>query len=205
MITKTELDIMNSEYSELFKKHGDNEKTLGWNKPKQSIRFEIILKLIQLKYKPNADEKLKLIDVGCGLAHFYVFLKEKNFPVEYTGVDTNQNFTEYCRSKHSNATFYNEIVTNNFHNSDIICASGVFNRRFDNSVKIIQDFILNAQKSTAKVIIINFLHSTALTKYPTNFYTSLCAVESAIDRNLVNGFEIDGLSLPGEFTIGLYK
>ena len=130
-------------------------------------------------------------------------INKDNF--EYIGADANSDFITHCRSKHPNATFYNEIVEDNFHKADIICASGVFNRRFDESIKIIHSFISSAQNSTAKLTVVNFLHTSALKKYSHNFYTSLGDVEAVIDRNLTNGFEIDGLSLPGEFTIGLYK
>ena len=205
MITRDELELMNSEYTSLLKKYGDNEKSLGWNKPKQGLRFEIMLRMIKNKYQSKSTKKLRLLDVGCGLAHFFQYLKKNNFDVNYVGADANSDFIKHCRKKYPNEKFYNEIIEDHFYDANIICASGVFNRKFDKSLEIIKSFLTNSQKSDAEVVVVNFLHVSALQKYPNNFYTSLADIESVIDRNHINGFEIDGVSLPGEVTVGFYK
>ena len=51
----------------------------------------------------------------------------------------------------------------------------------------------------------NFLHSAARKKNHKNYYTAIADIEPFIDRNIISGFEIDALTLPGEFTLGLYK
>ena len=197
MISKTELEKMNRDYSNLLQEHGDDEKSLGWNKPKQQFRFEIFLNMISRQSDIFHDTSLRLLDVGCGLGHFYEFLMKKNIGIDYLGVDINPDFIDLCKAKYTNAMFYNELAEENFHDCDIICASGIFNRYFDKSLENIQEFITNTQKTSAKIIVVNFLHTGALLKHDDNFYTSIADIESVIDRKLTNGFYVDAASLPG--------
>lgn len=205
MIKAKELEKMNNDYSLLLERYGDNEKAVGWNKPKQRVRFEIMLQQIKRKFSSTELRKLRLLDVGCGLGHFYEYLNANDIEVKYVGADANSDFISHCRLKYPNGEFYNVLIENNFYESDIIVASGAFNRKFDDSPNIIKKFIQDTQRSKATVISINFLHSLAINQYEHNYYTSLSDIETVINRSCTSGFVVDGATLPGEFTIALYK
>ena len=205
MINDYELKKMNQDYCQLYEEYGDNERSLGWNKPKQRHRYDILFKMITKRSQLLFKKDIKLLDIGCGLAHFLSYLNEKKFTGIYLGVDANKIFVEKCRKKFPQNQFFCEIVSDYYYNADIIVASGIFNRKFEASKNLIQDFIIGASKSKAKVILANFLHSAARKKNHKNFYTAIADIEPFIDRNIIAGFEIDALTLPGEFTLGLYK
>ena len=59
-------------FNNKLKLHGNSVKSVGWDtKKNQTIRFERSI------YNFKLDNK-KILDVGCGLADFYTFLKKKN-------------------------------------------------------------------------------------------------------------------------------
>ena len=79
MINDYELSKMNQDYSQLYREYGDNERSLGWNKPKQRLRFDIMFNMIKKRSQLVCKKNIKLLDVGCGLAHFLSYLNEKKF------------------------------------------------------------------------------------------------------------------------------
>lgn len=57
-------------YRENFQRYGaNNEGSLGWTKNKQDVRFKQLLRFLE----PNPNESL--LDIGCGFADMYAFLK----------------------------------------------------------------------------------------------------------------------------------
>ena len=205
MITENELEKMNRDYSALFRQYGDDEKSLGWNKPKQRIRFEIFYTMMLRHKFWQGRELVRLLDIGCGLGHFSEFLAEQKLNVQYIGIDPNIEFINSCKKKFPEGLFYNSLFNGDFYDCEIVCASGVFNRKFDQSFQNIQNFFKQSQNASVKLILANFLHIGALEKYETNYYSSIAEIENIIDRTLVSGFEIDAFTLPGEFSICLIK
>ena len=133
MINDYELKKMNQDYCQLYEEYGDNERSLGWNKPKQRHRYDILFKMITKRSQLLFKKDIKLLDIGCGLAHFLSYLNEKKFSGIYVGVDANKIFVEKCRKKFPQKEFFCEIVSDYYYNADIIVASGIFNRKFDAS------------------------------------------------------------------------
>ncbi|MDQ0273387.1 class I SAM-dependent methyltransferase [Cytobacillus purgationiresistens] len=105
----------------------DTYQDVQWgSKASQNIRFEYLYKL----FNENTSDRVSILDVGCGLGHFYKFLIENNKPdVLYTGLDIHSTFIEFLRTKYPNNNFINKSlfeleVDNKF---DYLVASGIFN------------------------------------------------------------------------------
>ena len=196
MITPDEIARMNDDYDNWFKKYGDSEQAVGWNKPKSAIRFKIILD----KIRELVNEETLILDLGCGLAHFLHFLNINGVYCKYIGVDLNDNFIYHNRIKYPEHVFIKSNVLDLNVEADIIVASGLFNRRFDNSQNYIIETFNFAQMNAKKAFCFNYLHSMALRKYETNYYVNVGFLENHINRAYMAGFSIDASSLPGEFT-----
>ena len=200
MPSKKELDHMISEYDSWYSRHGDNYQSVGWNKPKHISRFENLLKFWD--FFPG---KKTIIDVGCGLAHLADHIKSSNPSYKYIGVDINKNFIDINKLKHPTYSFYCGDADNFTNTADVIVASGLFNRRFGDSeaffFKTVDKMISNSKLGCS----FNCLSSLAIKKNSTNFYISMDTIEKVINRKVLNGFLIDGDSIPGELTVHLRK
>ena len=96
--SKNDTDI--KKYSELYRKFGHDERSLGWTKHKQDKRFENILK--------NAGNDLaSVLDIGCGFGDLYSYLK-RSFPnrkIDYTGLDVVPVFITEAREQNPDGKF----------------------------------------------------------------------------------------------------
>ena len=117
------------DYNEWFKIYGDNYQSVGWNKPKADERFNIFYDEFKYLFDNN---NCTIIDLGCGLGHFYQYLLDKGIKCDYTGVDINPNFIDFCKNKYTNQKFICKSILDINLSADIIVASGLFNRKFEN-------------------------------------------------------------------------
>jgi SAM-dependent methyltransferase len=190
---------MIKEYLDWHSKYGDDHKSVGWNKPKHRLRFKALISFWDKLIKAD------IIDLGCGLAHMAKFLEKKKPNFKYTGIDINDRFIYLNKSKYPQHKFFKSEADNFSHKADLIIASGLFNRRFNDSeeffFKTIHLMIFNSKIGCS----FNCLSSKAIKKNEHNFYVNLNDIEKIIDRSVVDGFNVDGDSLPGELTVHIRK
>ncbi len=110
-------------YQTNFSRHGVHEKSLGWTKGKQRLRFHQLTKNFDLS---NAS----LLDVGCGFGDFNQFLGEKGDRLtRYVGIDVVPEFIQTAKARWKSAE--QEFVLGNYLETqglefDYVIASGVF-------------------------------------------------------------------------------
>jgi SAM-dependent methyltransferase len=202
MISDDEIGKMLAEYNSWFNKYGDSHLSVGWNKPKAVIRFKIFLDEFRAILN---DKECIVLDLGCGLAHFYQYLLNEKISCQYVGVDINPRFIKYCKELYPLQTFVCETVENLEISADLIFASGLFNRKFINSPEFIKKVYLYAEKASKVGFALNFLDINAITKYEKNYYSSACEVTRLFSRDKLYGYKIDASTLSGEFTFFAYK
>lgn len=114
-------------YDEKFIKHGPTHLGVDWpNKKDVKTRNKIMLQIISnTVYKKK--NKISVLDFGCGTANLYETVK-KNKRIIYSGLDINESFYNFCKSKYPDLTFFNEDinVSNNIPCHDYVIANGVF-------------------------------------------------------------------------------
>ena len=198
---------MVQEYNSWFNKYGDDHRSVGWNKPKQQSRFETLLSFWQstLTNHQNIGKKTVVLDIGCGLAHFNKFIKLEHPTVNYAGIDVNPSFIEKNRISFPDDSFILTDYSSKKFSADISFASGLFNRKFHDSKEFFANTIKKMIMESQFGCSFNFLSTLALRKYEKNYYVSLQDVERIIDRKLVAGLLIDGISIPGEITVHISK
>lgn len=79
-------------FSALYEKYGIDERALGWSKHKQNYRFYQVSKYIR--------DGNSILDIGCGFADLYGFLKNKYTEIDYYGIDVMKDFIEVAVSKY---------------------------------------------------------------------------------------------------------
>jgi SAM-dependent methyltransferase len=124
------LDIV-SHYESCLERHGDTHLGVDWPQPDDvSTRHRVMLEVV----KPNlTDETVRLLDFGCGAAHFNEYLRQHGVTnIDYAGLDLSGKFIELCRSKFPSNQFYclDLLADNNtLPRFDYIVMNGVFTEK----------------------------------------------------------------------------
>lgn len=90
-------------YESCFARHGDNCRGVDWPNPTDAeVRYRVMLEVI----REQEGVPVRLLDFGCGLAHFYEFLlRTGRAEIEYAGLDLSPDFVAACRSKYPGVSF----------------------------------------------------------------------------------------------------
>jgi SAM-dependent methyltransferase len=115
-----------SRYTERFNNYGYSPKSLGWNKGKQEIRFDVLLSKFHLENK-------SFLDIGCGFGDLNSFLDQKTNTYQYLGIDLVGDFVDFAAKKWDKE--YQKFICDDFlkvnivEDIDISIASGIFNHK----------------------------------------------------------------------------
>jgi SAM-dependent methyltransferase len=149
---------LRSRYSVKLKKFGYDPRTLGWDtKENQYTRFRVATNSISM-------ENSQILDVGCGLADFYTYLKERKVNIStYSGIDINPEFIDACKKSHHDADNFmvrNILIDSPKRNSyDVVSMFGVLNFKFsefDNEI-FAREMIEQAFKISRKAVVVDML------------------------------------------------
>jgi len=143
--------LVDAVYSHYIDEHDKNTvECVGWLDGHENalMRFQKI-------YEAGIDENDSVLDVGCGVAHFYTYLKrDKGWNGKYLGIDPNKKAIDLI-DEDINAMHGTIDGLPDFMKYDWVIANGVFNLglREEHSFWIIDDMISHANKG----IIFNML------------------------------------------------
>ena len=146
--------LVDTVYSRYIDEHNKNSvECVGWLDGSENalIRFQKI-------YEAGIDENDSVLDVGCGVAHFYTYLKrDKGWNGKYLGIDPNKKAIDLIDENIN--TMHGTIEDlPDFMKYEWVIASGVFNLGLteDLTFSIIHNMICRANKG----VVFNML------KYP---------------------------------------
>ncbi len=141
-------------YKGAIKEYGISAQGVHWStKDSQYRRFEAITQLLKKELSTNT-----IVDIGCGFAEYYTFLKLKNsLPKKYIGLDCEDSMLNVCKERFPELLF---IKANAFKdeliNEDYYICSGALNIL---TRKEFFWFIDNCYKFCKKGFVFNFLKS----------------------------------------------
>jgi SAM-dependent methyltransferase len=123
-------------YDNCFKQHGDNNLGVDWPNYKDTLtRYKVMYDIV--------DDYSHILDFGCGLGHFYDWIKANNKIVSYSGLDINKGFYDTCKAKYPEVNFYYSDILkdDNFTPKfDYIIVNGVFTEKQGLSQEEMWDF-----------------------------------------------------------------
>jgi len=87
-----------------FERHGDTPQGVDWpNAEDALLRHHIMLDLV----RPAPSRRVTLLDFGCGLSHFYEYLRAQRVKrIDYVGLDVSKRFVAASRKKFPRNTYY---------------------------------------------------------------------------------------------------
>ena len=161
-LTEREIKINNQLYKDFRDSYGETPEGLGWNgRREQELRFEIMLKILDIQ-DPLQDQTI--LDVGCGFADLYSYLKKKYGKIDYTGIDINPDALKIAKSRYPETEFIEaNILETPMKKYDYIFCSGIFATILDDNEAFIREMIRRMVFLANKGIAFNFLQKSQFT------------------------------------------
>ena len=151
-------------YEDLLERHGDTFLSLDWNsQDSQKLRFKIFADLVKM----FDNNKISVLDVGCGFGDFYAYFERQNYKFSYMGYDVSPKILSIAKKKYPKASFelYNIMEDKNFKKYDFVFCSGALNICFDSReehLKIIHSMLIRMYELCNIAVGVNFFSSQAL-------------------------------------------
>ena len=131
LISDSDKNKLVSDYKSRYSEFGYSPKTLGWDKGKQDLRFEVLTSQWDIEGK-------RILDLGCGFGDLNRFLKNKGIDnYEYVGVDLVDDLISEAKERNSNngkakINYICEdfLTYSSMDTYDYVISSGPFNRKF---------------------------------------------------------------------------
>lgn len=197
-----EMQRIVARYSERFQAFGHDLRTLNpGNFEKYRLQHTIHASIGDLRGRD-------VLDIGCGLGHFYEFLKTNSIDVNYTGYDIVPEFIDSNRGRFPEARFeLRDIFRDGIDGEhDYVVMCQVFNNRYAdirNDV-IVKQAMAIAFQSVRRAVSIDMLSSYVNYEEPHLFYFSPEEM-FAHARSLTRFVCLRHDYLPFHFTIVLYR
>lgn len=207
MFTKKDKMSVISRYTDKYKKFGYSQKSLGWDKGKQDIRFEILAS--QWDFSDAS-----VLDIGCGFGDFYRFANEKFGPLrKYTGLEIVPSLIDKGRELYgSNRDF--EIISSSVTEwepvgeYDFAVISGLFNFKLEggsnDNYEFIEFVLTRSLAAVSKGVAANYLSDKVDYEYQNTFHSNpgrILEISYKLSRNLV----LRNDYFPFEFSVFLTK
>jgi ubiquinone/menaquinone biosynthesis C-methylase UbiE len=153
-------------YNRRLEEHGPSARAVGWDsEASQWTRFSVAIR--------GADFNGKTVmDIGCGLADFYRFLKSRGITVgQYIGADVNPRLLAIAQEKFPEAHFEKRnILLAPFSHQvcDVAVMNGVLNFRFQavDNYEYAKEMIERAFAACRELLIVDMLSSYLTPDYP---------------------------------------
>lgn len=191
-------------YRSRYQVHGYSPKTLGWDKGRQFIRFDVLTSRYDFTGK-------RILDIGCGFGDLNLTLREKFGPTySYLGIDLVDDLVGEARRRYGNDRVHFEVgdflalpLAADF---DYVVASGVFNHRLeaaDNEV-VIEDSIARSLELARDGLAFDFLSDKVDYRHEHTFHSAperILAMAYRHSRNVV----LRNDYMPFEFSLFLFR
>jgi SAM-dependent methyltransferase len=189
-------------YSNRFAKHGVDGRTLNPGKGnKHRIQHEVHASVGDLQDKT-------VIDLGCGLATFYEYLKAQATHVHYVGYDIVEPFIESNRARHPEAHFEVRDLSRDpiVDRADYAVLCQVFNNRYTsgNNDEVVKHVISKAFDAVSTAVSIDLRTRYVNYEEPDLYYYSPEEMFT-FAKSLTPFVTLRHDYLPYDFTLMLFK
>ena len=191
-------------YEQKFKKYGASPKSLLWkNRGAAHQRFRQFWSEIDFNNKT-------VLDIGCGFGELGKFLLKRYEGVNYTGIDSVNEFIDIAKNQVPGGKFEAKDFNNLDYRTDIVIASGVLNSNMGGTLENLEfrkKAIAKMFSLTRSVLAFNMLggHPVPANDKESNIYYSDSLEILEYCMSLTRRVILRHHYNPKDFTIFLYK
>jgi len=155
-------------FNELLDRYGVSEKAVGWPKKRNLLRYKILIENF------NLNKNKSILDFGCGLGHFNMYLKSMNIDVQYEGVDINQRLVDSAIKEQPgiNIRCLDALQAGLNKKYNYIVSCGVHNSKISDNISFIEDTFHLFNRYATDGFSMNFLSSKVDYINENNFHVS---------------------------------
>lgn len=194
-------------YESCLEKHGDNHLGVDWPNLKDLyLRYKVMLNIIR------EDERIRILDFGCGTAMLNQYIIDNNININYLGLDISHKFIEICKQKYPKINFYVLDILKNpelIPSYDYAICNGTFTEKRDlkqNEMFIFFTSIISLLFAKCKKgIAFNVMSNNVDYKKDDLFYVSHDELVNFIIKNLTRNYIIRNDYGLYEYTVYIYK
>lgn len=145
-------------YQERLAEYGPGIKALAsGTEHRRKIRFDVLSDV-------GIENGCSVLDVGCGFADYYTYLKEQGLNIQYTGVDIVDDLITHAKSNHPHLDLQvRDIQENPFpeQSYDFVTASQVFNYKFgeEENLNFVTDMLKIMFRFAKRAVAVDFITS----------------------------------------------
>jgi len=190
-------------YKKRLKEYGYSPKSLGWDKGKQDIRFDILTSRYDFNNK-------HVLDIGCGFGDLNRILKTKAANYQYTGIDIVDELLVEGKKQYQdkNLEFINSNILNFVSDNlfDYAISSGMFNFKLDDgkNYEFIESVICKTLHLCKDGLAFDFLSDKVDYQYEHTFHSSpekILSIAYKFSRNIL----LRNDYMPFEFSLFILK
>lgn len=196
-------------YEECFKKFGATSEGIDWGNDinKLFIRYD---KMLELFVNDKSVEK-SLLDVGCGYAGFYEYIKNNQININYSGIDIVQEMIQHAKNKNPTIKelIYDDFLDFNFNKTyDYIICNGILTQKLETSnmdMDIYANKLIKKMYQLSNIGIAFNIMTTKVNFFSNNlYYRNPSELMAYCMSEITNKIKIDHTYLY-EYTVYLYK
>ena len=189
-------------YNYHLKKFGDRPEALRWTPQGQLRRYHMLADIAS----PDELRNCSVLDYGCGTGDFYRFLQRRGIPVQYTGVDINENFINLAKKKYPECAFaVMDADDGEFdRNYDYIVICGVFNLQVPGVDDDMKNALVKLFRHCNKGLALNALSSHSPLRDHELHFTSPEEMLKFSIENLSPYVSLRHDRIPNDFTLYIY-
>ncbi len=187
-------------YDKLVNKYGRMPEACDYGRAvSQLIKFRVLSDVLSMS-------GMSMLDVGCGFADYYDFLKQKYGDFTYRGVDLSRTMIQQAKEIHPHLDLRHGNVLNEQGEDkyDIVNANGIFYLLGDMAMETMQLIIDKMFRLSRNACVFNSLSAWAPSKESGEFYADPCQT-MAYCRTLTPWVVLRHDYHPRDFTVYLYK
>lgn len=190
-------------YTQRYKEYGYSPKSLGWDKGKQEIRFNILTSYYDFQNK-------HVLDIGCGFGDLNKVLKSKTNSYQYTGTDIVNELLLEAKKQYQSENLH--FINTDFleFEPDILfdyaICSGMFNFKLSdgNNYEFIESVIKKSLAFCKDGLAFDFLSDKVDFQYENTFHSSpekILSIAYKFSRNVI----LRNDYMPFEFSLFIFK
>jgi SAM-dependent methyltransferase len=186
---------------ERFEKFGADEKTLGWPKNKTWLRYQVLTEAGDFNQK-------SILDLGCGYADLYHWLKEQGWEGKYTGFDIVPKHIEVAKNRypHLDIREIDILETSIDETFDYVLTCGVMNAKVleENNEIYIEKMLKKMFELSRIAVVSDFLSPYVDFQGPWAYHPKMDVILNII-RKISKRFAIRHDYMPYEFAVYIFK
>jgi len=189
----------------MIDKYGDSPEALCWSTRERQIkRFELLSSII-------TKNETRVLDLGCGTADFYAYLKEKGWVGTYSGIDISQKMLDMAGGKGVQKALLmkGDIAKVDYGSHDYVVLSGTLNHRFyreDMRQNMwAKKIIMKMWNASRLAMAFNMRSSWGWTPKTPEIFAYNPDTIISVCRGITSRFVFDHSYFPHDFTISMSK